>query len=118
MDPIISPTWIYLAHVAGTIYGLSIFVLFVSVVALLLLGVEFVADPDSAPEKELTIKGVKICIVAIIVCTLMLILTPDKKTMYAMIAASIITPDNISGVEEHVVDLIAKIADAVYNTTK
>lgn len=118
MDPIISPTWIYLIHVADTIYGLSIFVLFVSVVALLLLGVEFVADPGSDSEKELTIKGVKICIVAIIVCTLMLVLTPDKKTMYAMIAASIITPDNISGVEEHVIDLITKIANAVYNAGK
>ena len=118
MDPIISPTWIYLIHVASTIYGLSIFVLFVSVVALLLLGFEFVVDPDSAPEKELTIKGVKICIVVIIICTLLLILTPDKRTMYAMIAASIITPDNISGVEEHVIDLITKIADAVYNASK
>lgn len=30
----------------------------------------------------------------------------------------IITPDNISASEEHVVDLIAKIADAVYNAGK
>ena len=117
MDPIISPTWFYLIHVGDTIYSLSIFILFISVFALILLGVEFVAhDPGSG--RELTTKGVKICVVAIIVCTLMLVLIPDKKTMYAMIAASMITPDNISGVEEHVIDLITKIADAVYNTTK
>lgn len=40
---------------------------------------------------------------------------PDKKTVYAMIAASMITPDNISGVEEHDIDIITNIANAVNN---
>ena len=116
MNPIISPSWIYLIHVAGTMYDVSIFVLLVSIITLLMLGLGFAMDPpDSEKIKKFVIKVLKICVIAIIVCILLLILIPDKKTMYAMIAASMITPDNISGVEEHVIDLITNIANAVSN---
>ena len=40
---------------------------------------------------------------------------PNEKTIYAMIAASVITPDNISITEDQIVDLISKIAKAVKN---
>ena len=53
-----------------------------------------------------------------IVCLLMFMLVPDKDTMYAMLAASMITPDNISGGEEHLIDLITKIANIIYNAPK
>lgn len=116
MNPIIPPSWIYLIHVANTIYDLSIFVLMVSMVILLLLSIELAVDPpDSEKIKKYVIKALKICVVAIIVSVLVLVLVPDKKTMYAMIAASMITPDNISGVEEHVIDIITNIANAVNN---
>lgn len=116
MNPIIPPSWIYLIHVANTIYDLSIFVLMVSIVILLLLGIGFAMDPpDSEKIKKYVIKALKICAVTIIVSVLVLVLVPDKKTMYAMIAASMITPDNISGVEEHVIDIITNIANAVNN---
>ena len=116
MNPIIPPSWIYLIHVANTIYDLSIFVLMVSIVTLLLLGIGFAMDPpDSEKIKKYVIKALKICSVTIIVSVLVLVLVPDKKTMYAMIAASMITPDNISGVEEHVIDIITNIANAVNN---
>lgn len=116
MNPIIPSSWIYLIHVANTIYDLSIFVLMVSIVTLLLLGIGLLCDPpDSEKIKKYTIKALKICAVTIIVSVLVLVLVPDKKTMYAMIVASMITPDNISGVEEHVIDIITSIANAVNN---
>lgn len=52
MDPIISPTWIYLIHVADTIYGLSIFVLFVSVVALLLFKASSLLQIQAQTQKK------------------------------------------------------------------
>ena len=116
MTPIIPPSWIYFIHVAGTIYDLSIFVLLASIFILLLLGFCFATDPpDSEKIRKFIFKALKFCAITIIVCILVLILVPDKKTMYAMIAASMITPDNISGVEEHVIDLITNIANAVHN---
>lgn len=48
MNPIIPPSWIYLIHVANTIYDLSIFVLMVSIVTLLLLGIGFAMDPPDS----------------------------------------------------------------------
>ena len=119
MNPIISPAWIYLIHLTDTIYGLSIFALTAALIMLILLlisGIEF--DEETESKRLLTNKWMKICVITIIVCMLMLVLVPDKKTMYAMMAASMITPENISDVENHVVDLITKIADAVYNTTR
>lgn len=117
MNPIISPMWIYLIHVANTIYGISIVVLCVSTAIAFGLLIEG-GTVDLEEERKTTYRRLKICAIFIIVSLLALIFVPDKKTMYAMIAASMITPDNISGVEEHVIDLIAKIADAVYNAGK
>lgn len=118
MEPIISPIWIYLIHVSNTIYGASIFILLASVfmMAMSPLIADSVTDfGDKAEEKKVTLKIIKVCAVIAVTCIILLILIPDKKTMYAMIAASMITPDNIKGVENHVIDLISKIAEAVYN---
>lgn len=116
MNPIIPPLWIYAIHVADTVYGVSLFALLASLCALLPFFLNYAIDPDDTEmQKGLTVKGMKVCLVIIVVCMIVLILVPDKKTMYAMIAASVITPDNISGVEEHIVDLITNIANAVNN---
>lgn len=120
MDPIISPTWFYLIHVSDVIYNSSAIVLCISVPILLLLlfGIFFTtSNSDLEKMRVLVVKGIKICTV-IVVCTLVLILIPDRKTIYAMIAASVITPDNISGVEGYVVDLIANIANAIQQNKK
>lgn len=116
MNPIIPPLWIYAIHVADTVYGVSLFALLASLCALLPFFLNYAIDPDDTEmQKGLTVKGMKVCLVIIVVCMIVLILVPDKKTMYAMIAASVITLDNISGVEEHIVDLITNIANAVNN---
>lgn len=117
MNPIIPPSWIYAIHVADTVYGVALFALIVSLFALLLFFLNYAIDgsDDTKIQKGLTVKGMKVCLVIIVVCMIVIILVPDKKTMYAMIAASVITPDNISGVEEHIVDLITNIANAVNN---
>lgn len=117
MNPIIPPVWLYAIHVADTVYGISIFALVVSLCALLGFFLNYAIDDpgDIKRDKKLTVKGMKVCLVIAVVSTIAIILIPDKKTMYAMIAASVITPDNISGVENHVVDLITNIANAVNN---
>ena len=116
MNPIIPPVWLYAIHVADTVYGISLFALIASLCALLLFFLNYAIDPDDTEmQKGLTVKGMKVCLVIIVVCMIVIILVPDKKTMYAMIAASVITPDNISGVENHIVELITNIANAVNN---
>lgn len=112
MEPIIPPVWLYAIHVADTVYGISIFALIIALCALLMFFLNYaIDDPDNTKrDKRLTVKGMKVCLVIIVVSVIVLILVPDKKTMYA-----IITPDNISGMENHVVELITNIANAVNN---
>ena len=98
MEPVISPTWFYLIHVSDAIYNSAAIVLCVSapILLLLLFGIFFTTgDSDLAEMRVLVAKGIKICTAITVVCTLVLILVPDRKTLYAMIAASVITPDKI-----------------------
>ena len=112
MDPIVSPVWIYFIHVANMIYGLSIIAWVISLLILVLISID-TFDFDGPNSEESKRKCMKKCAIVMLVCTLAFILIPDKNTMYAMFAASIVTPDNISVGEEHIVNLIAKIANAI-----
>ena len=118
MNPIISPIWFYLIHVSNMIHVISIFVLVISIVGLVVLvagEVGFYQDEEE--NRGITKKYVKTCITAIIVCSLVLTLVPNARTIYMMLAASVVTPDNIVGGEEHIVNLITNIVTAI-NSTK
>ena len=117
MEPIISPEWLYLVHVLNTIWGLSFFTLFISVFGVVVS--PLIADcacGDYEEQRKIMHKIVKICAVIAVISLVLLVFIPDKKTMYAMIAASVITPDNISITEDHIADLVSKIAEAVHET--
>ena len=127
MEPIISPVWIYLIHFSSTVNTVATVALFFAMFSLIALTVieflsVFFGKNDDDPNDEIMWRRISKwmlnCIIAVIVCILILVLVPDEKTMYGMIAASIITPDNISCVEDHVVDLIREIANAVYDAKK
>ena len=116
MEPIISPALIYLIHMINAIYGLSIFILFVSAFTMVMS--PLIADcicEDYEEEGKVMRKIIKICAFLVVICIILTMFIPDEKTIYAMIAASLITPDNISITEDQIVDLISKIAKAVKN---
>ena len=116
MNPIISPVWFYLIHVANMIHVLSLFVLVISIVGLLaLLAGEVGFYPDEEENRRITKKYVKTCITTIIMCSLVLTLVPNARTIYMMLAASVVTPDNIVDGEEHIVNLITNIVTAINN---
>lgn len=117
MDPIISPVWIYLIHLASSIRSLSICLFGVSLFIWIFVYTNVIKfdDPDSEKVRR---RWMKVFSVIMLVCTLILMLVPDEDTTYMMFAASFITPDNISGGEEHFIDLITKIANIIYNTPK
>ena len=116
MEPIISPALIYLIHMINAIYGLSIFILFVSAFTMVMS--PLIADcicEDYEEEGKVMRKIIKICAILVVICIILIMFIPNGKTLYAMIAASMITPDNISITEDQIVDLISKIAKAVKN---
>lgn len=116
MNPIISPAWFYLIHVFNMINVLSLFVLVISIVGLVVLVAgEFDFYPDEEENRRIMKKYIKTCIIAMIICSIVLTLVPNAKTVYMMLAASVVTPDNIAGGEEHIVNLITNIVTAIDN---
>lgn len=116
MEPVISPALIYLIHMIKAIYGLLIFILFVSAFTMVMS--PLIADcicEDYEEEGKVMRKIIKICAILVVICIILTMFIPDEKTIYAMIAASMITPDNISITEDHIAELISKIAEAVKN---
>ena len=57
----------------------------------------------------------KIVVIISVIATMLVILIPDEKTMLAMLTLSFITSDNVVITENHIIDLITKIMDAVNN---
>ena len=118
MEPIISPVWIYLINVANRIWVFSILTLVVAMfmIASLMSGwIELFNRPDSEKVRR---QWIKTFVIVMIVCMIIIVLFPNKDTMYAMLAASFITPDNISEGEEHLIDLVTKIVNIIHNTPK
>jgi hypothetical protein len=121
MEPVISPAWFYLAYVFNTIHLLSLIILPISLLTMAVSPFitycvcENCEEEDCEKGKKLTRKVIKICAVAAALCIILLVFIPNEKTIYAMIAASMITPDNISITEDHITELISKIAEAVKN---
>lgn len=114
MEPIIPPMWIYLIHLASTLRFMAIYTLCASIMILFFIyvgAIELIRDSN----KKFWLKTFAITAV---MCLLILTLIPDQDTLYAMIAASFITPDNISIGEDHLIDLVTKIAKIIYNAPK
>ena len=105
MEPIVSPWIIYLFSILTKLNIVAFIVAMLSVVIIFwvwLLGAE----------TKINIKNVVIVLITSIVLT---IIIPDRQTMLSMLTLSFITPDNIVITENHVIDLITKIMDAVNN---
>ena len=117
MEPIISPVWIYLIHLVNTLHVISICIFAASLIVWVLVYAEAIEFDDTDSEKARK-RWLKIFAVIATVCALILALIPDKDTMYAMLAASFVTPDNIAGGEDHLINLVSKIANIIYNTPK
>ena len=105
MEPIISPWWFYLVGIVGYV-GIA---LKIGALALGSLAVIVILDCDEESTK-------KLCIWTGVIAIVMLLLSafiPDRQTAYTMLAASVITPDNIQAVQGNIVDFIANVAKSM-----
>ena len=105
MEPIISPWWFYLIGITGYVgWALKIGALFLGFIAAI-VGLD--CNEESTK---------KICLVMAISAVIMLFVSvfiPDKQTAYTMLAASVITPDNIQAVQGNIVDFITNVAKSI-----
>ena len=63
--------------------------------------------------RSVMMKWLKRIVVTGLVLTIVTVLVPSYRAWEYMIAASIVTPDNIAGAENHAIDLIQRIVEAI-----
>ena len=92
MEPIISP-WVF--YLIGIVPGLAVIAIVTAIIAAIvsLLVIPFVIEGDCSDETGA--KWWKRTIPLCVFCALLFVLLPTQTTLYKMIAASYITPDNI-----------------------
>ena len=100
MQPIISPWLFYLAAIANKVVVASSFIALVSF---------FLSIVCFTHEDE----GVKKWFIVGIIATVIAIIIPDGNTVYKMIAASMVTPDNIDMGKDYIIQCIKEAADAM-----
>lgn len=103
MEPIINPWAIYLFSVLTKLNTVAFIVAMFSVVIIFWAWI-------FGEKTKINIKNV---IIILITSTVLTIIIPDRQTMLSMLTLSFITPDNIGLAEDHIIELITKIMDAV-----
>ena len=111
MEPIISPWVIYLFSVLSKLNIVTSAVALFSGASIFFMAINKIIYGD---DMEIEF-NYKYAIIVAVIATIIVILIPDEKTMLAMLTLSFITPDNVVIAENHIIDLITKIMDAVNN---
>lgn len=113
MDPIISPWLLYVVSVLSKVNIISIVLAILSFFLIFPLIYFSVGYDNSEEMKDKAKKMLKLDVVIFAVTFLMAILVPTKPTMIQMIGLSLVTPDNIQGLQENLVESIRQIAQAI-----
>ena len=110
MEPIVSPWVFYAISLCGKVSAAGQFIMFASVVVFIISLAFYFGDEKLSADLK---KATKIAFVLFIVGGIIFLLVPNKETAITMLTASIITPDNVTAVQNNAVDFIQKIAKAV-----
>ena len=111
MEPIISPWVIYLFSVLTKLNIVASAVAIFSGASIFFMAMDKIIYGD---DMEIEF-NYKYAIIVAVIATMLAILIPDEKTMLSMLTLSFITPDNVVIAENHIIDLVTKIMDAVNN---
>ena len=111
MEPIVSPWIIYLFSILTKLNIVAFSIAVFSWVSIFFIFLNKIIYGD-----DLEIEfNYKIAVIVTVIATTIVILIPTEKTMLAMLTLSFITPDNVVIAENHIIDLVTKIMDAVNN---
>ena len=111
MEPIISPWVIYLFSVLTKLNIVASAVAIFSGASIFFMAINKIIYGD---DMEIPF-NYKYVIIVLITSTVLTIIIPDRQTMLSMLTLSFITPDNIVVTENHIIELVTKIMDAVNN---
>ena len=111
MEPIVSPWIIYLFSVLTKLNIVASAVAIFSGASIFFMAMDKIIYGD---DMEISL-NYKYVIIVCVIATILVIIIPNEKTMLAMLTLSFITPDNIGIAENHIIDLVTRIMDAVNN---
>ena len=115
MNPILSPFWFYLIGISDSLITLFLRIggcaLVVAIILGVIGGIEYTDGDRNAGCKILSYVK-KFVIMGIITFSLAAII-PSEKTCYKMIAATVVTPNNIEMVGSTTTDIIDYIIESV-----
>lgn len=109
--PIVSPVWFYLAD---AIPSLGVFLGLLGG-GVCIVGLTFLVTSETTKED---INRCKKCLIPGLIALLLSFMTPSKDTIYQMIAAKAITPNNIKIVSDYVSDTAASVSDNLTDAIK
>ena len=112
MKPIINPLYIYLISVISTLETVLIIIMFFAGIIIIIAGMLYSMEEITKKNGKRILKTATI---TLIVNLLICIFVPDEDTCYKMMAASIVTPDNIETVKDEAIKTIEEIADILQN---
>lgn len=111
-EPIVNPLWFYLAGVCENIYGACFLFSLFCIIAL--LGVLIVRntthDKDEICEMKNIARRISYAFLTAIAVTTIL---PSRETIMSMVAASVITKENIKMTRDEIISLISDVRKAV-----
>ena len=113
MTPIINPIWFYLIDIIESADNLFFILSVLSAIATIVMLIIIVTeeeDPETAPG---IFKLTKKIFIVYITSIILSVLTPTPDTCYKMMAASMVTPDNIAAVGETATDIVDYIVESV-----
>jgi len=122
MKPIISPIWFYLVSLASKVgdFAMALIlggVILVAILSILIVIIESEGDFGNDDEKKRWYGYLKKSIITVIAAGILYCAVPSETTCYKMMAAQVVTPDNISTVGKTSEDIINYIVESVKEIT-
>ena len=118
-EPIINPWIFYIAEILDNISCILTGALFVLVIAIMLLGLNYSEKGSYYDEDDRRVisarKHFKISVITLCVVSLINIFVPTSKTVFRMIIAQHVTPVNIQMVGEGTEKAVEKVIEKILN---
>lgn len=122
MKPIISPIWFYLVNLFSKVgdFAMALIIggiILAGILTLMIIIIETEGDFESEEERRIWYSCLKKIVITVIAAGVLYCVAPSKTTCYEMMAAQVVTPDNISAVGKTSEDIINYIVESVKEIT-
>lgn len=117
MKPIINPLWFYLIGISESLTSAGLVFGVLGIIATIIMIICFVIEQDMRNSNEKLVvfykKNSKRCFIIGLIGIFIATFIPSEKTCYQMMAASIVTPDNIETVVDTTKDGVEWLIDTI-----